>query len=227
MPRRLHFSTAGFVFHALNRAVGRAPLFPTEADYAAFEQVLRQAHKEVPTRLLAFCLMPNHWHLVLWPEQDGELSRYLHWVTMTHTQRWHAHHHTTGTEPLYQGRFKSFPVQGDEHLLSLCRYVERNPLRAGLVKRAEHWRWSSLWHRAQGTLPGWLGGGPLPVLDGWLEQVNAAGTEAELAALRRSAARGTPFGDAGWQQGTAERLGLQSTLRRRGRPRKPTPPAQE
>jgi putative transposase len=227
MPRRLRFSTAGFVFHALNRAVGRAPLFAKEADYAAFEKVLRQAHEEVPTRLLAFCLMPNHWHLVLWPAQDGELSRYLHWVTMTHSQRWHAHHHTTGTGPLYQGRFKSFPVQEDEHLLTVCRYVERNPLRAGLVKRAQHWRWSSLWHRAQGALPAWLGAGPLPVLDGWLEQVNAAGTEAELEALRRSAARGTPFGEAAWQQRTAERLGLQSTLRRRGRPRKPTLPAQE
>src|SRR5262249_23193729 len=107
--------------------------------------------EEVPTRLLAFCLMPNHWHLVLWPEQDGELSRYLHRVTMTPTQRWHAHHHTTGTGPLYQGRFKSFPVQADEHLLTVCRYVERNPLGAGLVRRAEHWRWSSLWHCTQGA----------------------------------------------------------------------------
>jgi putative transposase len=217
MPRSSRLVADGLLDRAL---VGRGRL-------GGGDRSVRQAHEEVPTRLLAFYLMPNHWHLVLWPEQDGALSRYLHWVTMTHTQRWHAHHHTTGTGPLYQGRFKSFPVQADEHLLTVCRYVERNPLRAGLVKRAEHWRWSSLWHRTQGALPGWLGVWPLPVPDGWLAQVNAAGTEAELAALRRSAARGTPFGEAGWQQRTAERLGLQSTLRRRGRPRKPTPPAQE
>src|SRR5262245_25145631 len=179
MPRRPRFSSAGFVFHALNRAVARATLFPKEGDYAAFVGVLREAHDEVPTRLLAFCLMPNHWHLLLWPGQDGELSRYLHWVTMTHTQRWHAHHHTTGNGPLYQGRFKSFPVQQDEHLLTLLRYVERNPLRAGLVGRAEQWRWSSLVYRAQGSLPGWLHPWPLPVPDGWLEHVNVPGTEAE------------------------------------------------
>jgi putative transposase len=224
MPRRLRFSSGGFVFHALNRAVGRATLFDKDGDYSAFVKVLGEAQEEIPLRLLAFCLMPNHWHLVVWPEQDGELSRYLHWVTMTHTQRWHAHHHTTGTGPLYQGRFKSFPVQEDEHFLTVCRYVERNPLRAGLVERAEQWRWSSLWYRAQGTLPGWLHAWPLPVPDDWLRHVNAVGTEAELAAVRRSAARGVPFGDPGWQQRTAEQLGLQSTLRPRGRPCKPTPP---
>jgi putative transposase len=102
--------------------------------------------------------------------------------------------------------------------------VERNPLRAGLVKRAERWRWSSLWHRTQGALPVWLRAGPLPVPDGWLEHVNAGGTEAELEALRRSAARGAPFGDAARQLRTVDQLGLQSTLRRRGRPRKPKPP---
>jgi putative transposase len=166
--------------------------------------------------------MPNHWHLVVWPRQDGELSCYLHWVTMTHTQRWHAHRHTTGTGPLYQGRFRSFPVQEDEHLLTVCRYVERNPLRAGLVKRAEDWRWSSLWYRVQGHLPAWLHAWPVPIPDGWLEHVNAPGSEAELEALRRSVARGSPFGAPAWQRRTAEQLGLESTLRSRGRPRKPT-----
>src|SRR5690349_18459612 len=135
MPRRLRFASAGFVFHVLNRAVGRATLFENDADYTAFIEVLRQAHEEISTRLLAYCLMPNHWHLIVWPEQDDQLSRYLHWLTMTHTQRWHAHHHTVGTGPLYQGRFRSFPIQEDEHLLTVWRYVERNPLRASLVRR--------------------------------------------------------------------------------------------
>ena len=224
MPRRLRFSSAGFVFHVLNRAVGRATLFDKDGDYAAFVKVLRQAHDDLPTRLLAFCLMPNHWHLVVWPDRDDQLSRYLHWLTMTHTQRWHAHRHTTGTGPLYQGRFKSFPVQEDEHLGTVIRYVERNPLRAGLVQRAEQWRWSSLWYRAQGTCPGWLHTGPRPLPDGWLAHVNAPGTEAELEALRRSVARGAPFGELSWQQRTAGQLGLHGSLRPRGRPRKPHPP---
>jgi putative transposase len=140
---------------------------------------------------------------------------------MTHTQRWHAHHHTAGTGPLYQGRFKSFPVQKDDHLLTVCRYVERNALRAGMVSRAEAWRWSSLWLRSRAQLPAWLSAWPLPVPDGWLEYVNSVENEAELAALRRCLVRGAAWGDERWQQATVPRLGLEATLRQRGRPRKP------
>ena len=114
------------MFHVLNRAVGRATLFRKDADYTAFEEVLQQGLDWQPMRVLSYSLMPNHWHLILWPRRDGELSEYLRWVTVTHTQRSHAHHHTSGTGPLYQGRFKSFPVESDEHLLTVCRYAERN-----------------------------------------------------------------------------------------------------
>jgi putative transposase len=109
------------VYHALNRAVGRATLFDKPGDYATFLKVLRQANEQLPMRLLAWCAMPNHWHRLLWPRRDGDLSDYLHWLTVTHTQRWHAHHHTAGTGPLYQGRFKSFPIQEDDHLLTVWR----------------------------------------------------------------------------------------------------------
>ena len=142
MPRRSRCNSGGYVYHALNRAVRRATLFRKDGDYAAFEQVLREAKDWQPMRLLGYCLMPNHWHLVLWPEHDGDLSEFLRWLTVTHTQRYHAHYHTAGTGPLYQGRFKSFPVQEDEHLRTLLRYVERNALRAGLVRRAEDWRFA-------------------------------------------------------------------------------------
>jgi putative transposase len=220
MPRRLRFASGGFVYHALNRAVGRATLFDKSGDYAAFEKVLCQAKDWLPTRLLAYCAMPNHWHLVLWPQGDGELSEFLRWLTVTHTQRWHAHRHTAGTGPLYQGRFKSFPVQADDHLLSVCRYVERNPLRAGLVRKAEEWRWGSLWHRVHGTDGLLLDAWPLPISADWIQHVNRPQSESELEAVRRSAVRGAPFGEESWQRLTAERLGLQSTLRARGRPHK-------
>jgi putative transposase len=219
MPRRWRLATGGYVYHVLNRAVARAALFEKDGDYRAFEKLLDEARDKVPMRLLAWCAMPNHWHLVVWPYQDGDLSEYLRWLTVTHVQRWHAHHHTSGTGSLYQGRFKSFPVQEDDHLLRVCRYVERNALRANLVVRAEEWRWSSLWHRRRrrvASLSEW----PVPFPDGWLDYVNQPETEAELAALRRSAQRGTPFGDGPWQETTAERLGLQSTLRAGGRPPK-------
>jgi putative transposase len=223
MPRRLRFASGGYVYHVLNRAVARASLFDKSADYAAFEKVLRQAKERLPMRLLAYCALPNHWHLIVWPREDGDLSEFLRWLTVTHTQRWHAHRHTAGTGPLYQGRFKSFPIQTDEHLLVACRYVERNPLRAKLVRKAEEWRWNSLWHRVHGTEGLLLDKGPIAVADDWRECVNRPETEAELAAVRQSVGRGIPFGEEAWQRQTAQRLGLDSTLRRRGRPRKPAP----
>jgi putative transposase len=221
MARRTRCSDAGYVYHVLNRAVGRATLFAKPADYAAFEKVLREAHERLRMRLLAYVLMPNHWHLVLWPQRDGALSTYAQWLTVTHVRRWHAHHHTGGTGPLYQGRFRSFPVQEDDHFFTVCRYVERNPLRAKLVTRAEQWRWSSLWHRCHATGMPWLGDWPLAVPEGWLGHVNAAETDSELAALRCSVVRGAPFGDEGWRQRTAAALRLESALRRPGRPKKP------
>jgi putative transposase len=220
MARRTRCSDAGYVYHLLNRAVGRATLFDKAADYSAFEKVLRQAWERWGTRLLAYALLPNHWHLVVWPQHDGELSTYAQWLTVTHVRRWHAHHHTAGTGPVYQGRFKSFPVQEDEHFFTVCRYVEGNPLRAKLVRRAEQWRWSSLWQRCQSTGVPWLSTWPLAIPEGWLPYVNVVERENELAALRRSVVRGAPIGDEVWQQKTAAALGLESGLRRPGRPKK-------
>jgi putative transposase len=221
MPRRLRFAGGGYVYHVLNRAVGRATLFRKEGDFAAFERVLGQVSEFQPMRLLAYCLMPNHGHLVLWPKADGDLSTYVRWLTVTHTQRHHAHYHTAGTGPLYQGRFKSFPIQQGDHLRAVCRYVERNPLRAGLVAKAQGWRWSSLGGRNAAralALSEWPEA--RPERQTWLKSVNGAETEAELAALRRSVVRGAPYGEDGWAERTARRLHLESTLRPRGRPAK-------
>src|ERR1700761_6128475 len=144
MPRPPRAAEGGLIYHALNRAGGRSVIFDTDEDYEAFERAAAQAVIRYDMRLLAYCLMPDHFHLLLWPREDGDLSQFMRWLTMTHTQRWHAHHGTAGTGHLYQGRFKSFPVQSDDHLLTVCRYVEQNAMLAGLVERAEDWRWSSL-----------------------------------------------------------------------------------
>jgi putative transposase len=144
-------------------------IFHKEDDYEAFERVMEALGHVPGMRLVAYCLLANHWHLVLWPRADNELSDFMHWLTLTDTQRWHAHYQNVGHGHLYQGRFKSFPVQADEHFLSLCRYVERNALRAGLVPRAEDWRWGSLGRR-QGEDAAWrpvLHPGPLAWPAGW------------------------------------------------------------
>ncbi len=99
------------------------------ADYHAFERILAEGLERYPCRILSYQLMSNHWHLVVWPKGDGDLSRFMAWVTLTHTQRWHAHRDSAGTGHVYQGRFKSFPVQEDDHLYTVCRSVERNALR--------------------------------------------------------------------------------------------------
>jgi putative transposase len=222
MPRPLRAAEGGLIYHALNRATARLAIFETDEDYAAFERVLAQAVARHDMRLLAYCIMPNHFHLLLWPREDGDLSRFMRWLTMTHTQRWHAHHRTAGTGHLYQGRFKSFPVQSDEHFLIVCRYVERNALRAGLVDRAEDWRWGSLGaRRAKGdpdrpALTPW----PIDRPRDWTARVNRPFGPREEEAVLRSIRRGQPFGSGPWRTRVATRLGLESTFRPRGRPRK-------
>jgi putative transposase len=117
MPRIARNSPGGLVYHVLNRANGRLRLFKKVEDFPAFERVLAQAHRRTPIRILDWCLMSNHWHLVLWPRRDGELTAFMRWLTLTHTQRWKQAHAAVGDGHLYQGRFKSFPIEQDKHLL--------------------------------------------------------------------------------------------------------------
>ena len=221
MPRPKRADEAGAIYHALNRGNARTPIFHKDGDFLAFERILAEGLEQFAVSILAYQLMPNHWHLVLQPHQDGEMSAFLRWVTATHTMRYHAHYHTSGEGHVYQGRYKSFPVQNDEHFHTVCRYVERNALRAGLVERAELWRWGSLWRWIQATEPApkLLAPRPIPRLPYWVDRVNAAMGEKELEAIRRCIRRGSPLGDPSWVESTVQRLHLESTLRPRGRPR--------
>jgi putative transposase len=210
---------AGFVFHVLNRGARRGVLFETAADYDAFVRVLRQAIDERPIRLLNFCAMRNHFHLLVWPETDQQLPRFMHWLTATHGLRWRDATGTIGEGAVYQGRYKAIPVQTDDHFLRVARYVERNPVRAGLVARAQDWRWSSLWHRevARSGFP--LADWPIdPPID-WTDHVNRPQTLDELAAIRRCVIRGCAVGDASWQKEVAKSLGIPGYFRSVGRPR--------
>ena len=222
MSRPLRIAPGGFVYHVLNRANGRRRIFERDEDYRAFERVLAEIQSRVPMRVLAWCLMPNHWHLVLWPTRDGDLSDYMRLVTLTHTQRWHARRDSAGSGHLYQGRFKSFVVQDDAHFLTVCRYVEGNAQRAKLVERAEDWRWCSLWraHHQQTDRPPRLARWPVIRPHNWVELVNGTTPQAEIAAVRHCARRGTPYGHVAWAQDMAGRLKLLCTLRPRGRPGK-------
>ena len=176
----------------------------------------------MPIRILAYCLMPNHWHFVLWPETDDQVQEFMQWLTHTHTQRWDVHCHTSGTGHMYQGRSKSFAVKRGLELLLVLSYVERNALRANRVGRAEDWIWGSLWRRQKQRGTAMLSDWPVPRPADWVDFVNESHTEQELEPLRRSVNRGCPFGQDYWQKATAVPLGLRWTPRPRGRSRKTT-----
>ena len=223
MGRPKRAAIGGLIYHVLNRANARMTIFDKDDDYVAFEQVLTEAVERTEVRLLSYCVMPNHWHLVVWPEADGQLSEFIGWLTLTHTQRWHAHRHSAGSGHVYQGRFKSFPVQDDEHFYTVCRYVERNALKAGLVRSAEAWRWSSLyrWLYGSATEKQLLSTWPLSRQRRWVDHVNEPLTDDEYTALQLSLQRGRPYGDDSWCGLQVQQLGLERTIRPRGRPKKP------
>lgn len=213
-------NAGGVVFHVLNRGVRKATLFKQTSDFEAFFLVLRQAAARVPMRLLALSVMPNHWHLVLWPERQGDLTRYVGWASLTHACRWQRVHDTRGTGPVYQGRFKAFPVENGSHLLTVIRYVERNAVRAGLVERAEDWPWCSaspLLGSDMPTLHPW----PTPRPADWLELLNQTESDRALRRLRESVTLSAPLGSSSWRAQTIERLGWRQGVRPPGQPLKP------
>jgi putative transposase len=222
MPRKPRNAPGGEIYHVLNRSVAKLKMLKSDQDLLAFEEIIAQAMQRHPIRLLAYCLMHNHWHFVVWPEDDGQVSEFFRWLTHTHAMRWRVAHKTVGHGPLYQGRFKCFPVQRTDGLELVLRYVERNALSAGLVKRAQDWRWSSLWVREHGSpeqralLSDW----PIDRPADWLDWVNRPLTERELSRIGPSLRRDRPLGGDAWMKKIATRLDLGHTLRNEGRPRK-------
>ena len=178
MPRTRRTTHAAFIYHVFNRAVKGTQLFESRDDYLDFQRLLQKARHRTPIRILAYCLMPNHWHLLLWPHQEGDLSSYMKWLCTTHASRWNKAHDLTGRGAVYQSRFKSVPVDKELNLLRVWRYVERNPLSAGLVETAEAWRWGSLWDRLKAAE--FVDSSPLQLPVNWVEIVNGGLTEEEL-----------------------------------------------
>ena len=225
MPRRARAAAGGVVYHVINRGNCRMRIFTKAGDYRAFEVLLRDGCRRVPgMRVLGYCLMDNHWHLVLWPTHGQDLARFVGWVCTTHVRRWRQHRRTVGEGHLYQGRYKSFPVQRDDrHLLGVLRYVEANARRAGLVTRSRDWPYGSLAARLRGGADAeWLTEWPVDRPADWEAEVDRPQDQATLAALHASVARGRPFGSPRWVARAVKALGLEHTVRDPWRPRKKT-----
>jgi putative transposase len=216
MPRPLRQIEAGLVYHVLNRGNGRRTLFSKENDFLSFIKILAEGVEQFEVDLFSYCLMSNHWHLLVRPRKGQALSRFMAWVTVTHARRHHMHYPKPGSGHLYQGRFKSFPVESDDHYLTVARYIHANPLRAGLVKRAEAWRWTDLHGHSDLRLTEW----PVNRPPRWARLVNSPQPEDEVAAMEQSLSRGTPLGSDAWVKRIAQKLNLASTLAPLGRPRK-------
>lgn len=218
MPRTARASVGDYCYHVINRGTARSEVFHAEGDYQAFLDLLGLASQRIPMRTLAYCLMPNHFHVALWPYADGDLSRWMQWLLTAHVRRYHTYHETSGH--IWQGRFKAFPIEQDDHLLTVLRYIEQNPVRANLVARAEDWRWSSARAWRESVRGPRVKAGPVARPESWLEWVNGAMEETDVQRIRQSVNRNAPFGSDTWTAVTAELLGLDASLRPIGRPQK-------
>jgi putative transposase len=221
MPRVARVDIADYPYHILNRAIMRLRIFDADRDYALFEHILEDAVVESDMRVLAYTIMPNHWHFLLYPRKDGDLGLFMHQLTNTHTRQVKSATKTIGTGPLYQGRYKSFLIQKDPHFLTVLKYIERNPVRAGLAERAEDWRWGSAWRRARGTArqKKLLASSPVVLPREYLQWINTPESSKELDEIRSSVNKGAPYGASSWVQKTVEQFNLGSTLRNPGRPK--------
>jgi len=221
MPRINRVDVGGEVYHVLNRANARVQIFDNDKDYKQFEDILEEAVERFNMNLLAYCIMPNHWHLVLYPKTDGEMQSFMSWLTNTHTRRWHVSKDTVGQGHLYQGRYKSFICEKDQYLLILLRYVERNAKRANLVKKAEEWQWSSVWRREKGTLKQKkiLSQWPIPLPKDYLSILNQPLTTSEEDSLERSEEKSVPYGADTWVFKIVKKFKIEQVLKGVGRPK--------
>ncbi len=217
MPRVSRGLADGLIYHIINRGNGRQDVFHKEQDYRSFLERMEESVRRYSIKLYAYCLLANHFHLLVSPVRADDLSKWMQWFMTSHVRRYHKHYGTSGH--VWQGRFKSFIVQDDANLITGTRYIEGNPVRVAIVSSAMDWRWSSHCDRVN-EKEGMLSQLPVKLPCDWTKYVDEPITDNELEKLRRSVNRQTPYGEEGWQLKIGSLLGLASTLNPRGRPRK-------
>lgn len=196
MPRLPRIALGGYVYHVLNRANGRKTIFGDSRAYKAFDDLLVEANEHFNMRILAYVLMPNHWHLLLYPREDNDMVMFMQWLTMTHAARFRVRTDTIGEGHLYQARYKSFLVDSDTYLLTALKYIERNPVRAQLAKVPEEWKWGSAYRRIFGTTKekSLLAVSPTPLPHRYREWIHEPENTDDLKEIRSVVNKGVAFG---------------------------------
>jgi len=217
MPRIARGLVDNFVYHVLNRGNNKQKIFRKEQDYKAFVNLMMEAKRYYPIKILAYCLMPNHFHMILMPVQAEHLSKWMQWLMTSHVRRYHRHYETSGH--IWQGRFKSFIIQTDEHLITAMRYVDANPVRSGLVNSADNWAWSSHREILGKSVRNLVDSAPIDLPEDWGKYVNDSMDKAEIERIRQSIRRQSPYGSLIWQSTICKNLGLEHTIKPIGRPK--------
>lgn len=222
MPRVARVDVGNEIYHVINRANGRLQIFNTNQDYQLFEQLLLETKELFDMRILAYELMPNHWHLVLYPRNDGDLGGFMHRLSNAHTRKVHSRTNTNGSGHLYQGRYKSFLVDSENYLLAVIKYAERNAVRAGLVLRCEDWQWGSAWRRIHGTVQQKKLIDPIPggLPEDYITWINTPDNSDDIHKIRASVNKSAPYGREQWIEKMVITHHLESTLKSPGRPKK-------
>jgi putative transposase len=218
MPRAARNVIDGFFYHVLNRGNDKQTIFHKDKDFEAFLELMKKAKELFPVDVLAYCLMPNHYHFLVSPPLAENLSKWAHWFTSVHVAHYHNHYKTSGH--IWQGRFKTFLVQGDDHFISVLRYVEGNPVRASLVNSAHEWPWSSHKFRIGLNTSSLVDQLPLPLPPDWGKFVNQTMKPDELNEMRKCIAHSLPFGNEEWKQKLSGQYGIKCYRKKAGRPKK-------
>lgn len=217
MPRIPRGDAAEGIYHIINRGNMRMQIFDDQDDYEYFLELLKKGAEKERISVHAYCLLPNHFHLLLSPMHEGSLSRMMQWVMTSHVRYYHRKNKTSGH--VWQGRYKSFIIEKESYYISVMRYIEANALRAGLVTKGEEWIYGSL-HERVSTEKILLSEPLIEIGDDWVSYVNEPMKIYELEKIRNSVNRQAPLGEEGWQIEVASQYGLLSTLGNRGRPKK-------
>lgn len=218
MPRIARGLADNQIYHIINRGNRRESVYHDKYDYERFLKLLFDSKEKYNIKIYAYCLMPNHFHLVIYTKYSESLSKAMHWISSSYVRYYNKRYKISGH--LWQGRYKSFIVQKESYLLTLLKYVEVNPKRAKIVKRCEDYKYSSAYNRINNIEDELINIPPIDLPVNWDKYINDEESKIDIDYIRNSIERQSPLGEELWQVNIAKKYGLESTLNSRGRPRK-------